>query len=122
MYNDSIRYCSDLQQINGVVVILKDGEDLSIDLLNSNFLALEYLRLKKRTDKALTQSVQAADQYIKDHMICVNNMLIAIYELSILVNGKTTGMSKQEKIKKDNYEALRVWINQLRLFYDKKGK
>jgi len=122
MYNDSIRYCSDLQQINGVVVILKDGDDLSIDLLNSDFLELEYLRLKKHTNKALTRSVQSADQYIKDHVICVNNMLIDIYELSTLLNRKTSGMSKQEKIRKDNYDALRVWINQLRLFYDHKNK
>ena len=122
MYNDSIRYCSDLQQINGVVVILKDGDDLSIDLLNSDFLELEYLRLKKHTNKALTRSVQSADQYIKDHVICVNNMLIDIYELSTLLNRKTSGMSKQEKIRKDNYDALRIWINQLRLFYDHKNK
>ena len=122
MYNDSTRYCSDLQQINGVVVILKDGDDLSIDLLNSDFLELEYLRLKKHTNKALTRSVQSADQYIKDHVICVNNMLIDIYELSTLLNRKTSGMSKQEKIRKDNYDALRVWINQLRLFYDHKNK
>jgi len=122
MYNDSTRYCSDLQQINGVVVILKEDEDLSIDLLNSDFLALEYLRLKKHTNKALTRSVQSADQYIKDHVICVNNMLIVIYELSSLVNRKKTEMSKQEKIRKDNYEALRIWITQLRLFYDNKNK
>lgn len=122
MNKDSIQYCSDLQQINSVVVILKDGEDLSIDLLNSDFLALEYIRLKKHTNKALTRSVQSADQYVKDHMICVNNMLIDIYELSTHINNMKTGMSRQEKIKIDNYEILRVWISHLRSFYNDKNK